>query len=93
MTMKLIEDWKDYLWGSATSWFLMAVSTVIGTIAAHWGLLLAVLPFLRPSLQLPFAILIAVVTIWGGGMLARLSEQPKLDAKIASKKGTTDGVA
>ena len=94
MTMKLIEDWKDYLRrSSATSWFLAGgidkssapSPRVVGAVAGRP----ASPPIAATALRHPGA----VVTIWGGGMLARLSGQRSWTPRSPPKKGTTDGVA
>ena len=93
MTMKLIEDWKDYLWAARQAGFSH------GGIDRHrhhrraLGLLLAVLPFLRPSLQLPFAI-----PDCGGDDMGRRDAGAAFRTRnwtprSPPKKGTTDGVA
>lgn len=79
--MKIIEEWRTVLKRSATTWVTLAVNT----IAAHALVFLAVLPFAPFYVQLPLAILIAVVAsspTW----LARITEQPKLNAKIEEKR-------
>lgn len=79
--MKIIEEWRTVLKRSATTWVTLAVNT----IAAHALVFIAVLPFAPLYIQLPLAILIAVVAsspTW----LARITEQPKLNAKIEEKR-------
>lgn len=75
--MKLITEWRTVLKRSATTW----VTLIVNTIAAHALVFLAVLPFAPLYIQLPLAVVIALVAsspTW----LARIVEQPKLQAKI-----------
>lgn len=79
--MKLIDAWFTVWLRSATTWATLAVNT----IAAHALVFLAVLPFAPLYVQLPAAILIAVVAsspTW----LARVVSQPKLAEKVEAKK-------
>lgn len=87
--MKLIDNWRIVLWRSATSWVTGAVHVVIATIGVHWAVLLGVLPFLPFWLQLPIALAVAAVTI-APTLLARITEQPKMRAKV---EGKPDGPA
>ena len=84
--MKLIEDWPLILWRSATTWVAAAIGAVVGVVGAHWALLLGVLPFLPFWLQLPLAIAVGVITIAGPVVVARITEQPRLNAKIEERK-------
>lgn len=79
--MNLISGWRTVLWRSASNW----VTLIVNTLVAHAIVFLAVLPFAPLYLQLPLAILIAIVAsspTW----LSRVIEQPKLNAKIEEKR-------
>lgn len=78
--MKLVEGWWAVLLHSTANW----VTLIVNTIVAHAIVFLAVLPFAPLYLQLPLAVLIAVVAsspTW----LARIVDQPKLRARIGGK--------
>lgn len=78
--MKLVDEWWTVLKSSATTW----VTLVMNTIAAHALVFMAVLPFAPLYVQLPLAVLIALVAsspTW----LARIVVQPKLTAKLEAK--------
>lgn len=75
--MRLIDEWWTVLWRSASNWVTLAVNT----IAAHALVFLAVLPFAPLYVQLPLAVLIALVAsspTW----FARIVRQTKLRAKV-----------
>lgn len=84
--MRLIAEWREILWRSATTWVATAIGALVGTVGAHWGLLLGVLPFMPFYLQLPLAIAVGIVTIAGPVVLARITDQPKLNVKIEERK-------
>lgn len=78
--MKLIDQWATVLWRSASNW----VTLLVNTLVAHAIVFLAVLPFAPLWVQLPLAIVIAIVAsspTW----LARIAEQPKLQEKLEDK--------
>lgn len=78
--MNLVSHWRTVLLRSATTW----VTLIVNTLVAHAIVFLAVLPFAPLYLQLPLAIVIAIVAsspTW----LSRIVEQPKLNAKIEEK--------
>lgn len=80
--MNLISEWPTVIWRSATTWVTLAVNTLV----AHAIVFLAVLPFAPLFVQLPLAILIAIVAsspTW----LSRVIEQPKMNAKVEEKAG------
>lgn len=80
--MKLIDHPWTVLKRSATTWVTLAVNT----IAAHALVFLAVLPFAPIYVQLPLAVLIAIVAsspTW----LARVAKQPRMEAKLEEKAG------
>lgn len=79
--MKLIDNWWTVLTRSAANW----VTLIVNTIAAHALIFMAVLPFAPLWVQLPLAILIALVAsspTW----LARVIDQPKLNEKLQEKR-------
>lgn len=81
--MNLIAHWRTVLFRSATTW----VTLIVNTLVAHAIVFLAVLPFAPLYLQLPLAIVIAIIAsspTW----LSRIVEQPKLAAKL---EGKSDG--
>lgn len=85
--MRLIAEWRTVVWRSAANWVTLAVNT----IAAHALVFIAVLPFAPLWVQLPLAILIAVVAsspTW----LARITEQPRLNAKIEESRNVAEPV-
>ena len=88
--MTFIAEWRDVLWRSATSWVAMILGGILGALAAHWGILFAIIPFLPFWLQLPVAIGLGVLFVGGPIVLARITDQPKLNARIAVKKGASD---
>ena len=88
--MRFIDDWCDVLWRSATSWVAMILGGILGALAAHWGILFAIIPFLPFWLQLPVAIGLGVLFVGGPIVLARITDQPKLNARIAAKKEASD---
>jgi len=78
--MKLIDHPWTVLKQSATTW----VTLIVNTVVAHAIVFMAVLPFAPIYLQLPLAVLIALVAsspTW----LARVVAQPKLEQKIQEK--------
>lgn len=78
--MNLISEWRTVLWRSASNW----VTLIVNTLVAHAIVFLAVLPFAPLYLQLPLAILIAIVAsspTW----LSRVIEQPKMNEVVADK--------
>ena len=89
MTLKLIEGWKDVLLRSATSWVATALGALLGAFGAQWGIMFAVLPFLPFWLQMPLAIVLGVFFVGGPIVLARITDQPKLEQRIKAK---SDGV-
>lgn len=80
-----IEDWCVYLRRSATTWVTGAVNTIMAIIGVHWAVLLGVLPFVPLYWQLPLALLVAALTT-APTIIARLTKQPKLNAKIEEAK-------
>lgn len=84
--MKLIEDWWTVACRSATSWVAAILGGLLGAVAAHWGVLFAVVPFLPFWLQLPAAIVLGVLFVGGPIVLARITNQPRMQAKIAERK-------
>lgn len=89
MKLELIEGWKDVVLRSATSWVATALGALLGAFGAHWGIMFAILPFLPFWLQMPLAIVLGIFFVGGPIVLARITAQPKLEARIESK---TDGV-
>ena len=76
----LISGWRTVLFRSASNW----VTLIINTLVAHAIVFLAALPFAPLYLQLPLAILIAIVAsspTW----LSRVIEQPKPNEKVADQ--------
>ena len=84
--MRFIEDWWTVALRSATSWVAAILGGLLGALAAHWGILFAVLPFLPFWLQLPCAILLGVLFVGGPIVLARITDQPRMRAKIEERK-------
>lgn len=79
--MTLISEWRTVLWRSASNW----VTLIVNTLVAHAIVFLGVLPFAPLYLQLPLAVLIAVVAsspTW----FARVWHQPKLNEKVTDKR-------
>jgi Sec-independent protein secretion pathway component TatC len=78
--MILIDQWATVLKHSATTW----VTLIVNTLVANALVFLAVLPFAPLYVQLPLAILIALVAsspTW----FARIVSQPKMVAKVEEK--------
>lgn len=78
--MKFVEEWKTVLWRSASNW----VTLLVNTIVAHALVFFAVLPFAPFYLQLPLALLFALIAsspTW----LARVIAQPVMAAKVEEK--------
>ena len=84
--MRLIEDWWTVLWNSATSWVSTFVGGILGVVVGHWEVILGVLPFMPIWVQLPLSILTGVIVIAGPTLVARITDQPKMQAKIKAKK-------
>lgn len=84
--MRLIEDWWTVLWNSATSWVSTFVGGIVGVVVGHWAVILGVLPFMPIWVQLPLSILTGVIVIAGPTLVARITDQPKMQAKIKAKK-------
>lgn len=90
--MNIIEDWWTVVWRSATSWVATVLGGLLGALAVHWGVLFAVVAFLPYWLQLPVAVLLGMLFVGGPIILARITDQPKMQAKIAERKAG-DGAA
>lgn len=84
MKLNLIENWPVVLWHSATTRTTALVGAIVGTIGVHYLMLLGVLPFLPPYLQLPLALGIGAI-VAGPTLIARITAQPKMAAKIAEQ--------
>lgn len=80
--MRLISEWRVVIWRSATSWVATILGALLGTFAAHWGIMFAVVPFLPFYLQLPVAASLGVFFVGGPVILARITEQPKMAEKV-----------
>lgn len=79
--MRLIDEAWTTLKGSATTYAALIVNTII----AYPLVFIAVLPFAPLYVQLPLAVIFAIVAsspVWA----ARIWKQPKLEAKIEEKK-------
>lgn len=83
--MHLIEGWTTVLWRSATSWIAMTLGSIVGIVGTHWAVLLGILPFMPFYIQLPVALIVGALVIWGPTMIGRVTEQPKMKQKIAEK--------
>lgn len=82
LKLQLIDQWAIVLWHSATTRTAALVGAIVGTIGVHYLVLLGILPFLPIYLQLPLALFIGGV-VAGPTLLARITSQPKMAAKIA----------
>ncbi len=80
LRFNLIDQWWTVLWRSASNWVTLAVNICV----ANAMIFLAVLPFAPLYIQLPLAVLIAIVAsspTW----LSRVVSQPKMVAKVEEK--------
>lgn len=84
--MKIIAEWRTVVLRSATTWVATILGGILGAFGAQWGIAFAVLPFLPFWLQMPLAILLGVFFVGGPIVLARITEQPKLQERIEAKK-------
>lgn len=92
--MKFIDEWKVVLWRSASNWVSLAMGGLVGLLAWLVGLLspvymaaFAVIGFLPwPIVQIALAVLVGAVVIGGPPVVARLTHQPRLAARIDQKK-------
>ena len=84
--MRLIDDWCVVLRRSATTWVSTILGAMLGALSAHWGIFFAVVPFLPFWLQLPTAMVLGAFFVGGPIIIARLTDQPKLNAKIEEKR-------
>lgn len=80
--MNFVSEWRTVLVRSATNWTAAILGALVGALAHTYVAAFAVLPFLPPLLQLPLAVLLGAIVIGGPIILARLTDQPKLQAKI-----------
>lgn len=84
--MKLIDHWATVLRRSATTWVSTVLGFLVGTLAQTYLAAFAVIGFIpAPWLQLPLAGLVGAIVIGGPVILARITEQPKLIAKLEEK--------
>lgn len=85
--MRLISTWRTVIWRSAANWTVSAVSFVIGAFLQWHMAMFAFLAFLP---WLPVQILaggvVLAVLIAGPTILARITDQPGLQAKIEEKR-------
>ena len=79
--MRLIEHWRPVVWRSATSRVSTVLGFLVGALAHTYGAAFAILPFLPFQLQLPLAGLLGAIVVAGPIILARVTEQPKLEAR------------
>jgi hypothetical protein len=84
MKLELVEHWPTVLWRSATTRTAALTGLIVGVVGTHYLVLLGILPFLPPYLQLPLALLIGGFVV-GPTVASRLFKQPKMQAKIAEK--------
>ena len=83
--MKLVSEWKTVFLRSATTWVTAIVGALVGALAHTYGAAFAILPFLPSAFQLPVAAGLGVIVIGGPIVLARLTDQPKMAAKVEQK--------
>ena len=90
--MKLITDWRTVVWRSATTWVATIIGSALGAFAAHWGIFFAIVPFLPFPLQLPVAMALGAFFVGGPIVLARITDQPRLNAKIEESRNVAEPV-
>ena len=87
MKLALIEHWPIVAWHSATSWVATVLGFLVGALSGTYGAAFAVIAFLPEYVQLPLAGIVGAIVIGGPVILARITAQPAMTAKIASKEG------
>ena len=88
--MRLVENWWTILLHSTSSWISTVIGGLVGLVGVHWAVLLGILPFMPFYLQLPMSIVIGVTVIAGPILTARVTHQPKLDARLANKSAAKE---
>lgn len=83
---KPVDHWCVVLRRSATTWVSAIIGSALGAFAAHWGVAFAIVPFLPFPMQLPAAMVLGAFFVGGPIILARITEQPKLNRKIEEKR-------
>ncbi len=88
--MKLIDEWRTVIWRSATNWVATILGYLTGILApGTYMAAFAVIGFFpSPFWQLVCAGIVGAIVIGGPVILARITAQPKMVAKIEEK---TDG--
>ena len=84
--MRFIEHWGTVARRSATSWTAAALGFLLGALGHTYMAAFAVIGFLPAELQLPLAGLVGAIVIGGPIVLARITEQPRLAAKLEEKR-------
>jgi hypothetical protein len=85
--MRLIDEWREVLWRSATTWVTAALTFLVGALAQTYMAVFAFLAFV-PSLaaQILCGGIVMLIVVGGPIILARLVQQPRLTAKIEEKR-------
>jgi hypothetical protein len=83
---KLIDHWKTVLRRSAVTWITAIITFLVGALGQTYLAAFAFLGFVSdPTIQFVGAGFLAVIVIGGPIILARLVEQPALNAKLEEK--------
>lgn len=85
--MRLVENWWDLLVGASSNWTVVGMSFLVGAVAqAHMAMFafLAFLPWLWA--QVVGGGLVLALLIGGPTIMARITHQDKLQAKIEEKR-------
>lgn len=85
--MRLVENWWDLLVGASSNWTVVGMSFLVGAVA-QWNMamfaFLAFLPWLWA--QVVGGGLVLALLIGGPTIMARITHQDKLQAKIEEKR-------
>lgn len=85
--MKFIEHWKTVLWRSAVTWVTVVLTFLVGALSPAYLAIFAFLGFVpSPFIQIVVGGLVVTIVVGGPIILARLVEQPRMEAKIEEKK-------